>query len=97
MSELYRRPWFPSSNFTTSIIQQINQPPKNIYQEMHAFLADFNQGNFEFDSRETLLANLQQVTLADVQQVFAEVTDPAKHQLYRVEVVGSKFEPAQVN
>ncbi|WP_016954659.1 insulinase family protein [Catenovulum agarivorans] len=85
------------NNLTASIIQQINQAPKNIYQEMHAFLADFNQGNFEFDSRETLLTNLQQVTLADVQQVFAEVTDPTKHQLYRVEVVGSKFKLEHVN
>ncbi|WP_017444034.1 insulinase family protein [Gayadomonas joobiniege] len=81
------------NNLTASIIQQINQPPKNIYQEMRAFLADFNQGNFEFDSRETLLANLQQVTLSDVKEVFSEVTDPNKHQLYRVEVVGSQFKP----
>lgn len=84
-------------NVKASLIQQLTQPPQNIYQEMSPYLADFNQGNFNFDSKEQLISNLKQVNLADIQQVYSDIFESDKYKLYQVEFTGNKFKPLVKN
>ena len=69
----------------------LKEQPKNLDDEMAPLIGDWYRENFEFDSKEKLIAEVEQVTLADVKDYYKQtVLNPNAARL-NVQLRGSKF------
>ncbi|KAK0556291.1 metalloprotease [Tilletia horrida] len=60
-----------------SVIQELKEKPKNMWQEASRFWTSIHSGYFDFLARKRNTEALQQLTLADVRALFDAYIDPA--------------------
>ncbi|WP_404343220.1 insulinase family protein [Pseudoalteromonas mariniglutinosa] len=69
----------------------LKEQPKNLTEEMSPFINDWYRENFRFDSKQKLIAEVEKVTLADIQDYYQQtMLNPAAARL-NVQLRGSKF------
>ena len=55
-----------------SLLVSLKEPPKNQQEEMAPLISDWYQEKFDFDSKQKLIAEVEKLTLADVQAFYQE-------------------------
>ena len=55
-----------------SLLVSLKEPPKNLQEEMAPLISDWYQEKFSFDSKQKLIAEVEKLTLADVQAFYQE-------------------------
>lgn len=55
-----------------SLLVTLKEPPKNLQEEMAPLVSDWYQEKFAFDSLQKLIAEVEQLTLADVQAFYQQ-------------------------
>lgn len=69
----------------------LKEQPKNLDDEMAPLIGDWYRENFEFDSKEKLIAEVEQVTLADVKDYYKQTMLNPNAARLNVQLRGSKF------
>ncbi|KKO43976.1 peptidase M16 [Arsukibacterium ikkense] len=74
-----------------SLLVTLKEPPKNLQEEMAPLLSDWYQEKFAFDSLQKLIAEVEQLTLADVQAFYQQtLLNPAAARI-SVQMRGTGF------
>ncbi|MDP5035658.1 MAG: insulinase family protein [Alishewanella sp.] len=55
-----------------SLLLSLNEPPKNLFEEMQPLVSDWYRERFEFDSKAKLIAAVEQVNLDDVKAFYQQ-------------------------
>ncbi|HEX5793126.1 MAG TPA: insulinase family protein, partial [Rheinheimera sp.] len=74
-----------------STLVTLKEPPKNLQDEVGPLIADWYREKFSFDSKQQLIAAVEQVTLADVKAFYRETMLNAKAPRISVQMRGTKF------
>jgi protease III len=74
-----------------STLITLKQPAKNLQQEVAPLLSDWYQEKFEFDSKQKLIAAVEQITLADVKAFYQQTMLNPEAARVSVQMRGSKF------
>lgn len=74
-----------------STLVTLKEPPKNLQDEVTPLLTDWYREKFSFDSKQKLIAAVEQVTLADVKAFYRETMLNAQAPRISVQMRGSKF------
>jgi len=69
----------------------LKEQPKNLDDEMAPLIGDWYRENFEFDSKERLLAEVEKVTLADIKDYYKQTMLNPQAARLNVQLRGSKF------
>ena len=74
-----------------STLVTLKEPAKNLQEEVAPLLADWYREKFSFDSKQKLIAEVEQVTLADVKAFYRETMLNPKAPRVSVQMRGTKF------
>lgn len=74
-----------------STLVTLNEPPKNMQDEVGPLLSDWRREKLSFDSKQKLIAAVEQVTLADVKAFYRETMLNSKAPRISVQMRGTKF------
>ena len=74
-----------------STLVTLKEPPKNMQDEVGPMLGDWYRERFSFDSKQQLIAAVEQVTLADVKAFYRETMLNDKAPRISVQMRGTKF------
>ncbi|MDP2716513.1 insulinase family protein [Rheinheimera sp.] len=74
-----------------SSLVTLKEPPKNLQDEVGPLISDWYREKFSFDSKQQLIAAVEQVTLADVKAFYRETMLNAKAPRVSVQMRGTKF------
>ncbi len=74
-----------------SLLISLKEPPKNLQEEMRPLVSDWYRERFDFDSRERLIAAVEQVTLADVQAFYQQTLLNPEAARISVQMRGTAF------
>ncbi|WP_289030564.1 insulinase family protein [uncultured Paraglaciecola sp.] len=80
--------------FTTTvhgILVTLNQPAKNLSQEMAEFIEDWRDQKWTFDSKQRLIKELEKVTLDDVIAIYKRLQEGAEFGRVLVQMRGHNF------
>ncbi|MCC5450681.1 insulinase family protein [Rheinheimera sp. UJ51] len=55
-----------------SLLLSLNEPPKNLFEEMQPLVSDWYRERFQFDSKAKLIAAVEQVNLDDVKAFYQQ-------------------------
>ncbi|WP_268793887.1 insulinase family protein [Rheinheimera salexigens] len=75
-----------------STLITLKQPAKNLQQEVAPLLSDWYQEKFSFDSKQKLIAAVEQVTLADVSAFYQQTMLNPEAARVSVQMRGTKFQ-----
>lgn len=75
-----------------SLLVTLTQPPKNLNEEMGRWSSDWQEQNFDFDSRSKLIAALKTVTKQDVMNLYQRLQDGKSFGQVLVQMRGTKFQ-----
>lgn len=75
----------------TSTLLTLKEPAKNLQQEVMPLLQDWYRENFNFDSKQQLIAAVEQVTLSDVKAFYRETMLNADAPRVSVQMRGTAF------
>ena len=70
---------------------QLNEQPKNLSDEVQPFMSDWYKENFDFDSKQALIAEVKKVTLADIRDFYAQTVLNEKAARLNIQMRGKKF------
>ena len=74
-----------------STLVTLKEPPKNLRGEVSPLLSDWYREKFSFDSKQQLIAAVEQVTLADVKAFYRETMLSKNAPRISVQMRGTKF------
>ena len=74
-----------------SLLISLKEPPKNLQEEMRPLVSDWYRERFDFDSRERLIAAVEEVTLADVQAFYQQTLLNPEAARMSVQMRGTAF------
>ncbi len=74
-----------------STLITLKEPPKNLRDEVGPLISDWYREKFSFDSKQQLIAAVEQVSLADVKAFYRETMLNDKAARISVQMRGSKF------
>ncbi|NOU50140.1 peptidase M16 [Pseudoalteromonas sp. JBTF-M23] len=74
-----------------AVMVSLKETPKNLGDEITPLINDWYKENFNFDSKELLIAGLETLTLADVQNYYRQTMLNAKAARLNVQMRGQKF------
>ncbi|MFT5838436.1 MAG: protease-3 [Flavobacteriales bacterium] len=74
-----------------SVLITLTQPPKNLSEEMGKFIDDWRDQQWIFDSRERLIAGVENVTLKDVQNLYNRIEGGKHFGQVLIQMRGTKF------
>jgi protease III len=74
-----------------STLVTLKQPPKNLQDEVGPLLSDWYREKFSFDSKQRLIAAVEQVSLAEVKAFYRETMLNKQAPRISVQMRGSKF------
>jgi protease-3 len=80
--------------FTTiknSVLITLTQPAKNLSEEMGKFTDDWREQQWQFDSRERLIAGIQKTTLQDVLNLYKRIEGGKDFGQVLIQMRGTKF------
>jgi protease-3 len=80
--------------FTTiknSALITLTQPAKNLSEEMGKFTDDWREQQWQFDSRERLIAGIQKTTLHDVLNLYKRIEEGKDFGQVLIQMRGTKF------
>ncbi|WP_440903398.1 insulinase family protein [Catenovulum sp. SX2] len=93
--ELAKLPEQTISQTISAIIQQVEQKPTDIRKEYQAFAGDWYQHNWQFDSRDNLVAALKQVTKQSLMATYQSLILQGQHEQFAVQYRGENFKDTQ--
>lgn len=74
-----------------STLVTLKEPPKNLQDEVGPLITDWHREKFSFDSKQQLVAAVEQVSLADVKAFYRETMLNANAPRISVQMRGTKF------
>lgn len=74
-----------------SILITLNQPAKNLSEEMGEFTGDWRDERWSFDSQEKLIGAIEKVTLMDVQNLYQRILGGKDFGRILIQMRGTKF------
>jgi len=74
-----------------STLVTLKEPPKNLQDEVGPLITDWYREKFSFDSKQQLIAAVEQVSLADVKAFYRETMLNANAPRISVQMRGTKF------
>ena len=74
-----------------STLVELNEPPKNLSEEVRPLLTDWYKEEFNFDSKQKLIAEVEKVTLAQLQAFYADTMLNPNAARVSVQMRGTKF------
>lgn len=74
-----------------SLLVSLNEPPKNLFEEMQPLVSDWYRERFDFDSKAKLIAAVEQVTLQDVQAFYQQTLLNPQAARISVQMRGTSF------
>ncbi|MFT5451458.1 MAG: protease-3 [Enterobacterales bacterium] len=74
-----------------STLVTLNQKPKNLSEEVSPFISDWYKENFDFDSRQKLIDEVEKVTLANIKTFFKETVGNKNAARISIQMRGKKF------
>ena len=74
-----------------SVLITLTQPAKNLSEEMGQFTGDWRDQQWQFDSRERLIAAVKKVTLDDVVNLNNRIEDGKEFGQVLIQMRGTKF------
>ncbi len=74
-----------------SLLISLNEPPKNLQEEMGPLVSDWYRERFDFDSKQQLIAAVEQVTLKDVQDFYQQTLLNPQAARLSVQMRGTSF------
>ncbi|ASM52146.1 hypothetical protein PESP_b0612 [Pseudoalteromonas espejiana DSM 9414] len=69
----------------------LKEQPKNLSDEMSPLITDWYRENFKFDSKQKLIDEVEQVTLADIKQYYKQTMLNPQAARLNVQLRGTKF------
>jgi protease-3 len=75
----------------SSVLITLTQPAKNLSEEMGEFISDWRDQQWQFDSRERLIAAIQKVTLDDVLNLHNRIENSKDFGQVLIQLRGTKF------
>ena len=69
----------------------LKEQPKNLSDEMSPLISDWYRENFDFDSKDKLIAEVEKVTLADIKDYYKQTMLNPDAARINVQLRGSKF------
>ncbi|HET8816432.1 MAG TPA: peptidase M16, partial [Pseudidiomarina sp.] len=69
----------------------LKEPPKNMSEEVSPFISDWYRENFDFDSKQQLIAAVEAVTLADIKAFYQQTMLNPEAARISVQMRGTKF------
>jgi protease-3 len=74
-----------------SVLITLTQPAKNLSEEMGKFIGDWRDQQWQFDSRERLISNIQEVTLDDVLNLYNRIEGGKDFGRVMIQMRGTRF------
>jgi len=74
-----------------SVLITLTQPAKNLSEEMGQFTDDWRDQQWQFDSRERLIAAIEKLTLAEVINLYSRLEDGRNFGQVLIQMRGTKF------
>ncbi len=74
-----------------AVLVSLKQQPKNLSDEMGPLIGDWYRENFDFDSKDKLIAEVEKVTLADIKDYYQQTMLNPQAARLNVQLRGSKF------
>jgi protease-3 len=74
-----------------SVLITLNQPAKNLSEEMGEYLDDWRNQKWSFDSKQRLIAAIEEVTLEDVNKLYQRLQDGKDFGRVMIQMRGSNF------
>ena len=74
-----------------STLVTLNQKPKNLSEEVSPYISDWYDENFDFNSRQQLIDEVEKVSLSDVKEFFKETVGNKDAARISVQMRGKKF------
>lgn len=74
-----------------SLLVSLNEPPKNLAEEMQPLVSDWYRERFEFDTKAKLIAAVEQVTLEDVKAFYQQTLLNPQAARISVQMRGTSF------
>ena len=74
-----------------STLVTLKEPPKNLQDEVTPFMADWYKENYDFDSKEKLIAAVENVTLEGLKDFYAKTMLNKDAARVSVQMRGAKF------
>jgi protease-3 len=74
-----------------SALVGLKEPAKNLSEEVSPYLSDWYQEKFDFDSRDKLIAAVENVELADIQSFYAQTMLNPDAARLNIQLRGTKF------
>ena len=73
----------------------LKEQPKNLSDEMSPLINDWYRENFDFDSKQKLIAEVEKVTLADIKDYYQQTMLNPQAARLNVQLRGSKFSDSE--
>lgn len=74
-----------------SLLVSLNEPPKNLFEEMQPLVSDWYRERFDFDSKAKLIAAVEQVTLDDMKAFYQQTLLNPQAARISVQMRGTSF------
>ncbi|NVJ49331.1 MAG: insulinase family protein [Gammaproteobacteria bacterium] len=75
----------------SSVLIELREEPKNLGEEQGPMLSDWYDENFDFNTREKLIAEVEQVTLQDIKTFYQETALNPQAARLSIQLRGQKF------
>lgn len=75
----------------SSLLLSLNEPPKNLQEELGPLLSDWYREDYSFDSKQQLIAAVEEVTLADIKAFYQDTMQNEAAARVSVQMRGTKF------
>ena len=75
-----------------AVLVSLNEPAKNLSEEMRPLLLDWHKEQFDYDSKQKLITEVEKVTLADIQTYYKETMMNPDAARINVQLRGNKFQ-----
>jgi protease-3 len=72
-------------------VVSLKEQPKNLNDEMGPLISDWYRENFNFDSKQKLIDEVEKVTLADIKQYYKQTMLNPQAARLNVQLRGTKF------
>ncbi len=74
-----------------SLLLTLKEPPKNLAEEVAPFISDWYQEKYQYDSKQKLIAAVEQVTLEDVKAFYHQTVMNPESARLSVQLRGTSF------
>ncbi|MCC5878974.1 MAG: pitrilysin [Idiomarina sp.] len=76
------------------LLVSLGEQPQNLNQEAARTRADWSRENFSFDTRDRIIAEVERLTLSDMQAFYQRILDDEQRMRVLVQLRGTKFSGA---